>query len=119
MITAIILVVLLGVGIYLCTTWDYELLGIFMSVGFGLWLIGHGICLMLVSYNYETFMVERNAFEQTLHESRENGNEYETAAIVKEVAEWNQKLALEQYNNTTLYLNQFIDDRIELVEPIK
>jgi len=119
MITLIILIVLIAIGGYLTTKWDYEGLGIIMCAIFGLWLIMHSFCWGLVSYEYGLFVEKRNAFEQTLNEARNNGNEYETAAIVKEVAQWNQKLAEYKYDNKTIFFDQYIDDRIELLEPIK
>jgi hypothetical protein len=119
MITLIILIVLVAIGGYLTTKWNYEVLGIIMCVIFGLWLIIHSFCWGLVSYEYGLFVEKRNAFEYTLQVARENGNEYETAAIVKEVAQWNVKLAEYKYDNNTLYFDQYIDDRIEFLEPIK
>jgi len=120
MITLIILIILTSIGIYLTIKcWDYEVLGAFMSTVFGLWLLIHSICLLTVSYGFEMFVVKRTAFAKTLNDSRKNGNDYETAAIVKEVAEWNVKLAEYKYDNTTLYFDQFIDDRIDTLEPIE
>lgn len=119
MITLIILIVLVAIGGYLTTKWDYELLGIIMCVIFGLWLIIHSFAWGLVSYEYGLFVEKRNAFEHTLQVARENGNEYETAAIVKEVAQWNVKLAEYKYDNKTMYFDQYINDSVELLEPIK
>ena len=119
MITLFILIALIAIGGYLTTKWNYELLGTFMCLAFGLLLILHSFALGIVSYEYELFVQKRNAFEQTLKNARENGNEYETAAIVKEVAQWNVELAEYKYDNKTLYFDQYIDDRIELLEPIK
>lgn len=120
MITLIILLALTGLGLYLYNKgWDYEIGGEFMISIFGLWSLLHSICLLTVSYGFEVFLVKRTAFEKTLNNSRKNGNDYETAAIVKEVAEWNVKLAEYKYENTTLYFDQFIDDRIDTLEPIE
>ena len=119
MVTLIILIALFGIGFYLTTKWDYEVLGGFMCLIFGTWLLIHCVCYFTVSFRHELFVAKRNAFEQTLNEARANGNEYETAAIVKEVAIWNQELASDKYKNNTIYFDQFIDDRIELLEPIK
>ena len=120
MITIIILTILIGLGIYLTAkTYDYDTLGGIMVLIFGIWLTIHTICILTVSYSYEMFVIKRQAFEKTLNDFRKNGNKYETAAIVKEVAEWNVKLAEYKYDNTTLYFDQFIDDRIETLEPIE
>ena len=120
MITGIILAVLIGIGIYLVNkSYDYDMLGGLMCVLFGIYLVVHLFALALVNYEYGMFVEKRNAFEQTLKLSRENGNDYETAAIVKEVAQWNIKLAERKYDNKTFVLDQYIDDRIETLEPIK
>lgn len=119
MITLIILIVLVAIGGYLTTKWDYDVLGTIICVIFGFWLIIHSLLWGLVSYEYGLFVEKRNAFEQTLQVARENGNEYETAAIIKEVAQWNVKLAEAKYDNKTMYFDQYIDDRVELLEPIK
>ena len=119
MITLIILIVLVAIGGCLTTKWDSELSGIIMCLIFGLWLITHSFAWGLVSYEYGLFVEKRNAFEQTLQVARENGNEYETAAIVKGVAKWNVKLAEAKYDNKTMYFDQYIDDRVDLLEPIK
>ena len=119
MITLIILIVLVGIGIYLTTTLNYEFLGIIMCVIFGIWLLIHIFGWGLKSYEYGLFVKKRNSFELTLKEARKNGNEYETAAIVKDVAQWNIKLAVYKYDNKTLFFDQYIDDRIELLKPIK
>lgn len=119
MITLIILIVLVATGGYLTTKWDYEILGALMCIIFGLLLLIHSIAWGTASYNYGLFVEKRNAFERTLNEARKNANEYETAAIIKEVAQWNQKLAEYKYDNKTLFFDQYIDDRVELLEPIK
>ena len=120
MITLIILTVLTGIGIYIATkSYNYDILGGVLAVVFGSWLVVHAILILTVSYDYELFVVKRNAFEKTLNDTRKNGNEYETAAIVKEVAAWNVKLAECKYDNTTLYFDQFIDDRVDGLEPIE
>ena len=119
MMTLIILIVLVAIGGYLTTKRDYELLGFIMCLIFGAYLLFHAFSWGLVAYEYGLFVEKRNAFEQTLKVSRENGNDYETAAIVKEVAQWNVRLAEYKYDNNTIYFDQYIDDRVELLEPIK
>ena len=119
MVTLIILVALTSIGVYLHHKYEYEIYGLFMWLGFGALLIIHCLYYLTVSYNYGLFVAQRNSFEQTLNEARVNGNEYETAAIVKEVALWNQELASYKYDNQTIFFDQYVDDRIELLEPIK
>jgi len=120
MILIFILLALIILGGYIMnTSYNYEPLGFMMVAIFSIWLLIHTIMWGLTTYDYYMFVVKRNAFEQTLSDSRENGNEYETAAIVKEVAEWNISLATRQYDNKTFYLDQYHDDRIEDLKPIK
>lgn len=127
MITAFILLVVVLLGIYLIAK-NYDNynneeiwipIGWFISVCFGIWFIFHVVAISLVSYNYEVWLVERNSFESTINDVRERGNEYETIAMAKDIIEWNKQLVVLQYENTTLYFDQFIDDRIHDLEPIK
>lgn len=119
MITLLILIVLLAISIYLLGNWEYELLGsIIFSVSM-LGLIIHSMFFFTAGYNYGLFVEKRNAFEQTLIEARKNGSDYETAAISKEVAQWNQQLAEYKYDNKHAFLGQYVDDRIESLKPIK
>lgn len=120
MILTIILVVVVIIGILVAIkSYDYDILGGIIAFIFGLWLIIQLVSLLTVSYYYELFVVKRAAFEKTLNNARENGNEYETAAIVKEVAEWNTSLAEKKYDNKNWFLGQYEDDRVETLEPIK
>ena len=120
MITTIILLALLLLGIYILrNTYDYEVLGSIIVVIISLMLSFHIPSLFLKEYDYNMFIKKRNAFEQTLHDARENGNDLENATITKEILDWNVDLARRKYNNTTLLLNQYIDDRIMDLEPIK
>lgn len=124
-ITTIILITLIALGIRLYNKNDpysyimYDFYGFVICLIFGTWLIIHIVGMAKASYEYELFVQRRNAFEQTLNSARENGNQYETAAIVKEVAEWNTTLATEKFYNKTAWFDQYIDDRIETLEPIK
>jgi len=122
-ITTLILIGLIGLvafGIYLSTTDRYDILGIFITVIIGFFtLFFHIPALLLKDYDYNIFVVKRDAFESTLNETREMGRDLETAAILREVSEWNVKLAEKKYDNTTLILGQYIDDRIMNIKPIK
>lgn len=127
MTTLIVLIVLIALGLLLVKTASYssysrdvqDLLGVLLIIGSSVFLLVHLLAWSLVGYEYEKFAARRNAFNQTLQESRKSGNQYETAAIVKEVAGWNVELATEKYNNSTLFLDQYVDDRIEDLKPIK
>ena len=85
----------------------------------GIWLLIFCILTSISSYEYERFVVCRNAFEQTLSECRKNGNQYETATIVKEVSDWNQKLAENKLDNSKFLMDTYVDDRFEQLKPIK
>lgn len=122
MITAIILIVLIILGIYLLIK-EYEIgfvmTGVMLVVISLVLLLIHIPSVALKSYDYEVMKTKRDSFERTLKNARENGNEYETAAIVKEIANWNQSLAVYKYQNKTLFLDQYIDDRIDELEFIE
>lgn len=119
MITLIILIVLIAIGILLINSDTLDGLGAVMCLLFGMALIIHPIVWATASYRYESFVAQRDAFEQTLEDARESGNAYEVMAIVKDVAQWNTDLAARKYDNSTIFLDQYIDDKIESLEPIK
>jgi len=124
MLTLIILLLITVIGILtlyysLNESIGFGVLHTFAIVIFGIWLIVHSISLATVEYNYEMYLVKRNAFEQTLKNTRANGNPYETAAIVESVAYWNESLAKYQFQNKTFYYNQFIDNRFNNLLPIQ
>lgn len=119
MVTLIILIVLIAIGAFLLTKYSYDILGFIMCLLFGFLLCFHCIAYFTVSYNFGLFVEKRNSFEQTLNEVRKSGNEYETAAIIKDISKWNEELAEDKYKNKTIFLDQYIDDRIELLKPIK
>ena len=115
----IILLLLLVIGIYLSFSRKYDFLGVVISIIFGTFFIIHSFAYFTSSYSYELFIEERDAFEKTLKDFRDEGRELETATVVKSVTIWNQKLAKYKYQNKTFLLDQYIDDRIELLKPIK
>lgn len=101
---------------------DYNLvmgISIVTSIVSGVWLFFFILLTSMSSYEYERFMVRRSAFEQTLNECRLNGNQYETAAIVKEVSEWNESLAENKLDNSKFLMETYVDDRFESLKPIK
>jgi hypothetical protein len=119
-ITTLILLALVAFGIYLSTTDKYDIIGVFVTVIIGFFtFFFHIPCLLLKEYDYNMFMVKRDAFESTLNETRESGRELEAAAILREVSEWNIELAERKYDNTTFFFDQYTDDRIMNIKPIK
>lgn len=120
MIITIILSIIVGFGIYLCVkSYDFEILGAILITVFGFYLLLHLLLWSLASYEYNAFLEKRNAFEQTLKVARENGRELEAAAITKDISEWNQQLASRKYSNKVFLLADYIDDRVETLEPIE
>lgn len=123
MITLIILIAIVLIGILLVTKSKYhddkDVLGVGMIFIFGIAFVFHCSCYFFTVYNYKLIVSERNSFEQTLTQSRLSNNNYEAATILKEVIEWNKGLAKLKYQNSTLFLDQYIDDRIDELQPIK
>ena len=128
MLIFFILLALVVLSIYLLVKFDncytsLELVGSILSIitllVFGIWLIIHVFGWAFASYNYEMFVTKRTAFSETLNESRANGNPIETAAIVSQVSEWNTKLAEKKLDNKTFLFSDYVDDRMEYLEPIK
>lgn len=119
MITLIVLAVFVGIGIFLLFSYYNETLGFIIIVMFGFCLLTHVGVWGLTSYRYELFVAKKNAFEQTLKDARENNNKYEIATIVRDISYWNIYLAEAKYDNKTIFFDQYIDDRIELLDPIK
>ena len=98
---------------------DYGIYGILGITCLAFYLFFHSLSYFTVEYSYEKFVMERNSFEETLKTSRESNHEYETAAIVKEIVIWNQRLSEKKFDNKSLLFDQYIDDRFEDLEPIK
>lgn len=120
MLVAVILLLLVITGIIILKeSYDYEGIGVLMVLIFGVWFILHILVFSFKSYEYEITLEKRNAFQETLNIARENNNNLESAAILSEIANFNASLAKEKYKNNTLWFDQFIDDRIDTMEPIK
>ena len=97
----------------------FKTFGIIMSAIFGLFLIFHTLSWSFQGYHHDLFVQKRSAFEKTLENARENNNILERATITKKVALWNVELAKRKYQNTTWFLDPYIDDRIENVKSIE
>lgn len=120
MITSIILLAITVLCLIHVIKTDMDNIFTFLgTLFFGLWFIIHILIILTQGYYFELFVEKRNSFEMTLQNSREKGNDLEAAAIVKEVAEWNMKLAEDKFDNKHWYLGQFVDDRIETLNPIE
>lgn len=125
MVTGLILVGIIALFIWIYSKeneWDLNwiaLLSIFLVVLSSILLILHIVFFAIKPYTYGEFAARRSSFEQTLGNARINGNQYEIATIVSDIADWNSELASLQYSNSTDFLDQYIDDRIETLKPIK
>lgn len=124
MITLIVLVLVIAAGglLHKHCYWSNDLLAfIGLTTCFlgGMALLIHLALLLTKEYTYGKWVAEREAFTQTLAEARENGSEIERAAIVREVAEWNARLAKAKYDNAHWLLGQYVDDRVDSLEPIR
>lgn len=121
MVTILILTALTVVGILLGQSWNdgVSFTGVVLAVLSILFMIVHLLMYLPKSYTYEKWVTERESFESTLREARQNSSELERAAMTKEVAEWNRKLAGAKYDNNHWFFGQYIDDRVETLEPIK
>jgi len=123
MLNTIILFVLLIIVI-ICgektkTNWGWNGWAAAGSMLFGVLFLLSLIQILYMPVSFNSWVAKRDAFESTLIESRLNGNELETAAIVGKVAEWNESLAESKVWKETWLLNQYIDDRIYTLKPIK
>ncbi len=119
----IILSVLFIIGVVIIKkshwTSDYDMIGFIISMISGIYLILHIVGWSVSSYSYNVFLVKRNAFVETLKEARKGKNQFEVAAITKDVSEWNQKLAEAKYDNNIFLLKDYVDDRVINLQPIK
>lgn len=121
MLTLIISLLLITFGIVLIRM-DRSIsffIGVLLCFIVGIFAIIHTIEWSTASYQYEVFVEKKKAFEETLKNSRENGDPLENATIMKEISEFNQTIASEKYHNKHFFLGQYVDDRIENLEPIK
>lgn len=96
-----------------------EIVSFILGCGFSFWLVIHLILFIGASYSFNKLAVQRDSFIQSLEYSRKNNKELESATILKDISDLNQYIASEKYDNKIWFLGQYIDDRIETLEPIK
>lgn len=96
-----------------------EIIGVMGAAITGFYLIFHLISWLSVEYSFNQWVLQRQAFVETLNESRKNGRELESAAIIQSVSAWNQDLAEKKYDNNTFLLGDYVDDRVADLKPIK
>jgi len=81
--------------------------------------LAHTCFYLAKSYDYNNFVEKRKAFIYTLEEARKSGNECEKASITKDIAYWNTELARLKYDNSTIMIDQYVDDRFDKLDFIK
>ena len=118
-IITVVLVIMLVIGLMLFENYTHETTGFIITLLCILYLMIHFVGVSLCKFEYNKFKIKRDSFERTLTNARLNGNEYETATIVRDVAKWNECLASQQYNNTLFLLDAYYDDRIMDLKPIE
>ncbi|CAB4136541.1 hypothetical protein UFOVP309_27 [uncultured Caudovirales phage] len=109
---------ILGFGISLCIYENTEGFGILISILTSLFLLIHIPMCLGSSYKYDRNLVERNSFIESLKNARLNNNNYELAAISKDIFQYNKELAILKYENNGI-LDCYIDDRYLNLKPIK
>ena len=120
LVVVVVLVVLIGIGYYLIEkTYDFDILGIGLVVTGIFFLFLHVIGLSLTTYGYLQFETQVQITQQTINSARENNNTIELAAISQSVVGMNQQIADKKFDNKTLILDMYIDDRIDTLSYIK
>jgi preprotein translocase subunit SecF len=76
------------------------------------------LVVLTKGYEYNKFKHQKEAIEQTINYSREN-NINENYTVTEKIIEWNSELSKKQYQNTIWILDEYIDDRIMDLKPIK
>jgi len=118
MLIFIALLAILCLWVFLLNS-NYEFLGIIIACTAWIYWILHIVFWLTSSYDYEKFVVERNSFVESLEYARKNGNEIELASITREVSEWNKQLASSKYDNTVFLLSDYVDNRVQTLDPIR
>ena len=122
MITSVILSSLILLGIFIgfeLTYTENKYVANFLTAFVAFILFVHILCISLASYSYESFAERGKVIQKTLNHIRKQDNDLESIMLIESVMEWNIELAKSKYNNSTLFFDQYIDDRIEKLEPIK
>jgi len=118
MIDIIVTLLVIVLGYYLTVKTRFE------DTGMAICIIGvfcglfHNLAISQQSRYYEEYSIERNAFIETLNNSRKLDG-YENAALTLEIIKANKSLALKKYKNKRFIIGYYVDDRYEQLEPIK
>ena len=84
-----------------------------------IYLISHVTVWSLSSYEYNMFVAKRAVVIEALNSARQRNNNYELASISREVLKLNHELAQKKYQNSVFLAKDFIDDRVEMLQPIR
>ena len=96
-----------------------SLVGSIIIVMLILFLIAHISEMSLKSYKYNVWIAKRNSFEQTLNDARKNSRDIEILSISRDIAKWNEDLAIIHVDLNHWFLHQYIDERFKNIKPIK
>ena len=123
MLTLIVLIVLLIAGIIINSKAS-ELSGLevfaqILIVISGLLLLIHIIVWPVTHFETNVDIAKIEAFEITIEESRQNVSEFERAAILQDIAEWNEKIVTYQMCNKNWFLDQYIPDSVDDLKLLK
>lgn len=121
MTLVIILVVLFVLGLFLLrnNNDDVATFGFVLTFIMGLFIIMHIGLIATASFDYQRARVKRTSVVNTIKEARINNAPIERAAITKDIINFNQYLASKQYYNTIPFLDPYIDDRFNNLQPIR
>ena len=115
MIILLAAVLITAFGIWLCTLWDWEGVGICLILFGGLFLLGWPL-----SYGSDLSAIQGfEAVKRTTEAGREAGYPLEGAAFQAQIAEANSWLLRAQYWNDTALFDWYIPDAVENLEPIE
>lgn len=115
-------VVVLCVGLWMAKKCEAEpeIVGIILTVCAGVTLLGLAISIPIERASDRDYLVRLKAFSETVRRSRASGkfSEIERAAILKDIADWNNWLASEKYWNQGTFDWWHLDEVMTL-EPIE
>lgn len=78
-------------------------------------LLISSILYLSADNDYDKFVIEGKSIQQTLDNARKTN---ESTAVWPAVTDWNSDLAIYKYCNTTFF-EEYVDDRMNNLEPIK
>lgn len=122
MINLIILIAIIITGLILPKDkyyGDRSFLSICLLMIGSVLLASHLVAISLVSIEYNAFKASHEQLKVDLENSRKLNASYEKAAILKEIIHHNQIIVSNQVLNKNWFIDQYIDDRVDELKPIK